>query len=398
MAEPYNIRWGFMATGGIARSFARDMLIDPSLRNASDISHTIAAVASSTSRERAQRFITDNAIPQPCTAHGSYEALVNDPDVDIVYIATPHSHHFQNAMLALSAGKHVLCEKALTVNAAQARILVDTARRRGLFFMEAVWTRFFPLSVQIRELVAKGEIGEVLRVIADTSCGSTDPEGEWGTAHRMVNMDLAGGVLLDVGVYSLTWVFQTLYHTRPLDHRKPPSSISSQMIHYPATGADECSTILLEFPQSTPAGTHKAQGIAMTNFRLISNLDGKWTAGPTVRIQGTRGEIQVFGYPFHPDSFKVIPLTGLGEAGDAREVREVVGEFPGEGKGMYWEADEAARCVRDGKLESETMSWEESLVIMDVMDEARRQGGLKYPDEIESTEYPVTLGGKKGFA
>ncbi|OJD20014.1 hypothetical protein AJ78_00030 [Emergomyces pasteurianus Ep9510] len=371
------------------------MLIDPSLRGASDISHTISAVASSSSRERALQFISDVSAPQPCAAYSSYEDLVNDPNVDIVYIATPHSHHFQNTMLALSAGKHVLCEKALTVNAAQARILVETAREKKLFLMEAVWTRFFPISVQIRELIGKGEIGEVLRVIADTSCGSTDPEGEWGTMHRMVNMDLAGGVLLDVGVYSLTWVFQTLYHTRPLAQRKPPSSINSQMVHYHATGADESTTILLEFPQSSPAGTHKAQAVAMTNFRLISDLDGKWSAGPTVRIQGTRGEIQVFGYPFHPDSFKVIPLKIAGETDDERVIREVVGEFPGNGKGMYWEADEAARCVRDGKLESETMSWEESLVIMEVMDEVRRQGGLRYPDEIESTEYPVKLGSKE---
>ncbi|KKZ59182.1 hypothetical protein EMCG_05429 [[Emmonsia] crescens] len=368
------------------------MLIDPSLRGASDISHTISAVASSTSRERAQKFISDNSIPQPCAAYGSYEDLVNDPNIDIVYIATPHSHHFQNTMLALNAGKHVLCEKALTVNAAQARILVETARQKKLFLMEAVWTRFFPLSVQIRDLIGKGEIGEVLRVIADTSCGSTDPEGEWGTTHRMVNMDLAGGVLLDLGIYSLTWVFQTLYHTQPLAQRKPPSSISSQMVHYHVTGADESTTILLEFPHSAPAGTHKAQGVAMTNFRLISDLDGKWSAGPSVRIQGTKGEIQVFGYPFHPDSFKVIPLKVPGEEW---EITEVVGEFPGNGKGMYWEADEAARCVRDGKLESETMSWEESLVIMEVMDEVRRQGGLRYPDEIESTEYPVKLGGTK---
>ncbi|OAX81704.1 hypothetical protein ACJ72_03948 [Emergomyces africanus] len=367
MAKPFNIRWGYMA-------FARDMLIDPSLRGASDISHTISAVASSSSRESAQKFISDISIPQPCAAYGSYEDLVNDPNVDIVYIATPHSHHFQNTMLALNAGKHVLCEKALTVNAAQARILVETARQKKLFLMEAVWTRFFPISVQIRELIRKGEIGEVLRVIADTSCGSTDPEGEWGTTHRMVNLDLAGGVLLDVGVYSLTWVFQTLYHTRPLAQRKPPSSISSQMVHYHATGADESTTILLEFPQSTPAGTHKAQAVAMTNFRLISDPDGKWSAGPSVRIQGTRGEIQVFGYPFHPDSFKVIPLMIAGETGDERQIREVVGEFPGNGAGMYWEADEAARCV---------------------MDEVRRQGGLRYPDEIESTEYPVKLGPKK---
>ncbi|EEH43280.1 uncharacterized protein PADG_08100 [Paracoccidioides brasiliensis Pb18] len=375
-----------------------DLLIDSSLRNALDISHKITAVASSASRESAEKFIADLSIPQPCAAYGSYEDLVNDANVDIVYIASPHSHHFQNTMLSLEAGKHVLVEKPITVNAAQARILVETARSKQLFLMEAVWTRYFPLSVQIRELIGKGEIGEVLRVTADTSDGGRDPEGQWGTTHRMVNMDLAGGVLLDVGIYSLTWIFQTLYHTLPPSKRKPPSSIQSQMIHYQPTGADESTTILLEFPSSTPAGTHKAQAVAMTNFRISSNPDGDWAAGPSVRIQGTSGEIQVFGFPFHPDSFKVLPRKFPGECdggGEGVGIREVVGSFPGNGKGMYWEADEVARCVRDGKLESETMPLEESLVIMDVMDEARRQGGLRYPEKIESTVYPLKLPQKK---
>lgn len=104
-------------------------------------------------------------------------------------------------MLALHAGKHVLCEKAFTVNAAQARILVDTAREKGLFLMEAVWTRFFPLSVQVRETIKNGEIGEVLRTVADTSFGD-DVEEKWGTTHRMVNPDLAGGALLDCEFYT----------------------------------------------------------------------------------------------------------------------------------------------------------------------------------------------------
>lgn len=135
-------------------------------------------------------------LPAPCAAYGSYEELVRDPNVDVVYIGTPHSHHFQNTMLALEHGKHVLCEKAFTVNAAQAKILVETARRKGLFLMEAVWTRYFPISVEIRESVKKGEIGEVLRVTADTSFGS-DLEKDWSLDHRLVNMDLAGGALLD---------------------------------------------------------------------------------------------------------------------------------------------------------------------------------------------------------
>ena len=119
-----------------------------------------------------------------------------DPNVDVIYVATPHSHHFQNVMLAFEAGKHVLCEKAFTVNAAQAKILCETAKTKNLFLMEAVWTRYFPLSVQIRELIQNGTLGEVLRVLADNSFGD-DMEEKWGTEHRMVNKDLAGGALLD---------------------------------------------------------------------------------------------------------------------------------------------------------------------------------------------------------
>lgn len=119
-----------------------------------------------------------------------------DPNIDVVYVATPHSHHYQNVMLALEAGKNVLCEKAFTVNAAQTKILCETACKKNLFLMEAVWTRYFPLSVQVRQLIRDGEIGEVLRTTADTSFGD-DIEEKWDNTHRMVNPDLAGGCLLD---------------------------------------------------------------------------------------------------------------------------------------------------------------------------------------------------------
>lgn len=119
-----------------------------------------------------------------------------DPNIDIIYVATPHSHHYQNARLCLEAGKNVLCEKSLTVNAAQAEILVKLAKDKNLFFMEAVWTRYFPLSKELREKAKNGEIGKVTRVFADVSFGS-DVEGEFGTSHRMVNLDLAGGAMLD---------------------------------------------------------------------------------------------------------------------------------------------------------------------------------------------------------
>ena len=154
------------------------------------------AVASSSAKDKAAQFISSLGIPEPCTAYGNYEDLVADSSVDVIYVATPHSHHFQNVMLALNAGKNVLCEKAFTVNAAQAKILYETARQKNLFLMEAVWTRYFPLSVQVREIIRSGEIGEVLRTVADTSFGD-DVEEKWGTTHRMVNPDLAGGALLD---------------------------------------------------------------------------------------------------------------------------------------------------------------------------------------------------------
>jgi predicted dehydrogenase len=181
--------------------FTKDLLIDPNVRDASDVAHQIVAVASSSSKDKAEQFIQARGIKTPCSAYGDYEALVADPNVDVIYVATPHSHHYQNARLALEAGKHVLCEKAFTVNAAQTKILVDIARKKNLFLMEAVWTRYFPLSIQIRELIQKGEIGEVVRVVADTSFGD-DVETKWGTTHRMVNPDLAGGCLLDCKYYA----------------------------------------------------------------------------------------------------------------------------------------------------------------------------------------------------
>jgi hypothetical protein len=197
-------------------------------------------------------------------------------------------------------------------------------------------------------------------------------------------LDLTG---LTVGIYSLTWVFQTLYHTLPRDQRKAPT-VTAQMTPYHLTGADECTTILLSFPTTTPSNDTQpqhSQGIAMTNIRVATDPDDKGSAGPAIRIQGVKGEIQVFGPAFRPSTYRVVPKQGHGV------VRTVECEFPGKGHGMYWEADEVARCLRDGKLESEGLPWEESIVIMEVMDEVRRQGGLMYPQKIESTEFPLAL-------
>jgi hypothetical protein len=146
-------------------AFTKDLLTNPASRNVHDVSHEVVAAASSSAQQRAVDFLKKVGAPEAAKAYGSYHELVADADVDIIYVATPHSHHFQNAMLALEAGKHVLCEKALTVNAAQARKLFATAAAKKVFFMEAVWTRFFPLSIKVREMIQSGTIGTVYRAI-----------------------------------------------------------------------------------------------------------------------------------------------------------------------------------------------------------------------------------------
>lgn len=329
------------------------------------------AAASSSSKARAESFLQDLGVPGSPKPYGSYAELVADPDVQIVYVATPHSHHFQNAMLALEAGKHVLCEKALTVNASQAQKLVAKAKEKNLFFMEAVWTRYFPLSIKIREMITSKEIGEVYRVLADNSFGNSKPDGSltFPDEHRMVNINLAGGALLDLGIYSLTWVFQTLYH---LQTEKESPKVVAGINKYDRTGADENTTVVVLFPK------HKAMGVATTSLRVATDIDGKGSAGPAIRIQGSEGEIQVMGPAYRPLQYKVLKKANPGkvEVIDCPIPKDKARDW---GHGMFWEADECARCLRDGKLESASLPWEESVVIMETMEEALKQGGVEYP-------------------
>lgn len=334
----------------------------------------------------------DVQAPAAAKPYGSYAELVKDPNVDIIYVATPHSHHFQNAMLALDAGKHVLCEKALTVNAAQAKKLVETAKAKNLFFMEAVWTRYFPMSIKIRDIVTSGGIGKVYRVSSDLSFSQSSDDGllNFPDSNRMVNMDLAGGALLDLGIYSLTWVFQILYLCQPKPREAP--KVLAAINKYEKTGADEQTSMILQFEKN------KTMGIATTGLRAATKpeSDESGISGPAVRIQGSKGEIQVFGPIYHPLHYRVIKSGAKVEEVEDVHIpipkdKERTGpkgsEDQGWGHGMFWEADEAARCIRDGKLESETLSWEESIVIMETMDETRRQGGLKYPELIETAVF-----------
>ncbi|MCJ1477537.1 hypothetical protein MMC13_006209 [Lambiella insularis] len=398
-SNPPTIRWGIIATGLIAQTFAKDLLVDPKTRNVDSVVHTIVAASSSSSKSRAEDFLKEVNAPSSAKAYGSYKELVEDPDIDIIYIATPHSHHFQNAMLCLEAGKNVLCEKAFTVNAAQAKLLVKKAKEKNLFLMEAVWTRYFPLSIYVREVITSGRLGKVHRVFADLS-GSMDPENTFAdNKHRMVNAKLAGGALLDLGIYALTWCFQTLYLTQPEKTRQAPKVQSSMNLY--RTGVDEKTTILLTFPRPKEMGGD-AHAIATTSIVVSGDPDGKGSAGPCVRVQGEKGEVQVFHPIFRPSKTKLVladgtvedkewPQPGPGKNsgwhnGFGKHVNE-----EGEGHGMFWEADEAAMALIEGRKEGKFENLDESVLIMEVMDEVRKQGGQKYPEKIESTDYPIDL-------
>lgn len=211
----------------------------------------------------------------------------------------------------------------------------------------------------------------------------------------MVNLDLAGGALLDLGIYALTWVFQTLYLTQ----KNPQApTVMSTMQKY-KTGADEQTSMLLTFPRE---GLPAAHGIATTSMNVFADPDKKGSAGPAIRVQGTEGEIQVFHPAFRPTKTKLVLKDGTIEEktflppGPPKETGWKNGfggdwQPEGQAQGMYWEADEAAFALRDGRKEGQYEGLNESLVIMRVMDEVRKQNDLVYPQKIETTQYPVDL-------
>ena len=187
-----DVRWGILATGLIARLFTSDLVLR---------GHKVAAVGSR-SRQTAERFAAKFGISK---AHGSYEALVADPEVDIVYVATPHPLHAPNAIAALEAGKHVLVEKPFTMNAAEAQKVMDLAERKGLLALEAMWTRFLPHMLRIREIVASGILGEIRSIVADHTQDLPDDP-----THRLNALELGGGALLDLGIYPISFAWDIL--------------------------------------------------------------------------------------------------------------------------------------------------------------------------------------------
>lgn len=314
MAEP--LGWGLIGTGGIAETFAADLMFTDSGR---------AVAVGSRHMDSANRFADAFDIPN---RHASYEELIADPDVDVVYVATPHPMHHANALLALRAGKPVLVEKAFTMNAAEARDLVATARAERLFLMEAMWTRCLPHIAEIRRLLADGALGEIVTVTAD--------HGQWfarDPGFRLFAPELGGGALLDLGVYPVSFASMVL---------GTPDRIVS-LIDPAFTGVDGQTSMLFGYASG-------AQAILTCTSSAKSPTRGA--------IVGTDARIEIEGDFYAPTSFTLIT-----RAGDPTYF-----EAPDEGRGLWYEAEEVARCLREGLLESPLMPLDESVSIMETMD------------------------------
>lgn len=321
------LKWGILGPGAIAVQFARGV---------NDQTQASIVASGSRSLERAQAFAGEYG----GAAYGSYEDLVADPEVEAVYIATPHSHHRDHALLAIEAGKHVLVEKAFTLNEAQAHQVIDAARKAGVFLMEAMWTRHLPHIHELREIVRRGDIGEVVSVQADHGqYFDYNPEG------RMYSPHLAGGALLDLGVYPIAFTHDLL---------GVPESISA-VGQLTDTGVDGQVSIVLGYGERVQATLHTTLWAQTPNIAVVA---------------GTEGRIEVGHFFFAPTSFTVTRRDGTRWTVD--------GSVP---NGYAYEAAEVARRVAAGEVESPLMTWEHTLEIMRVMDQVRAQIGLVYPGE-----------------
>lgn len=320
-------RWGLMATGGIAHTFAEDLAHVPGA--------SLVAVGSR-SQESADAFGDEFDVPN---RHGSYEALANDPDVDAIYISPPHPFHKDATLLALNAGKAALCEKPFAMDAAGAEEMIAAAQAAGTLLVEAMWTRFLPTMVRVREILAAGTLGEIVYVTAE--------HGQWfaeDAAHRLFAPSLGGGALLDLGVYPISFAHMVLGTPDRITAVSEPSF----------TGVDKTTSAIFQYPSD-------AHAVVTTSLAAASN-------NPAV-IYGTEARLELDGWFYTPTSFRVVDRDGT--------VLESY-EPPAGGRGMEHEAIEVGRCLDAGLTESPIMPLADTLAVMQTMDEIRRQIGLDY--------------------
>jgi predicted dehydrogenase len=319
------VRWGILGTGKIARAFATALRDTPG---------AVLAGVASRSLESAQAFGAEFGALE---SYGSYQALADAPNIDVVYIGTPHPMHVENAVMALGGGKGVLCEKPFTMNRREAEQIVALAREKKLFLMEAMWTRFMPALAEVRRIIASGEIGTVHQVTADFGfAGTQDP------LHRLNNPELGGGGLLDLGIYPLSIAAALL----------GPVAEVRAMALMGETGVDI---------QTGFTMTHEGGGMSVCSCSLRARTPGELT------VSGSLGQVRMNTMFHRAQSVTVTTADG------ARTI-----DTPYLGNGYVHEAVEVGRCLKDGLLESPGMPLDETLHLMGVLDTIRGQIGLRY--------------------
>ncbi len=320
------LRWGILGTGGIANTFVRDLRLTDS---------GVVSAVGSRSQGSADRFADALGI---AGRHPSYESLVADPNVDVVYVATPHPMHRENAVLALRAGKPVLVEKPFAMNAAEAREIVEAARENALFAMEAMWTRFLPHVAVIRDWLAQGVLGEIVTVTAD--------HGQWfaeDAEFRLFAPELGGGALLDLGVYPVSFASMILGTPNRIVSMSDPAF----------TGVDAQTSMVFGY-----AGG--AQAVLTCTLRAKSSTRAS--------IVGTDARIEIDGDFYAPATVTLIPRQGDPTRVESLDV----------GRGLRHQADEVARRLAAGGLESPLMPLDETISIMETMDAVRERAGATH--------------------
>ncbi|MEA2515833.1 MAG: hypothetical protein QOJ59_5322 [Thermomicrobiales bacterium] len=323
------VRWGIIGRGWIAEFFAAGLRALPDAE--------LVAVGSRR-QETAEEFADKLGVPR---RHGSHEALANDPEVDVIYVSTPHQAHKSVTLLCLESGKPVLCEKPFAINAAETDEMIAAARRYDLFLMEAMWTRFTPLMAKVRALLADGAIGEVRMLSADLGFRAAP-----GRPPRLFDLAHGGGALMDVGVYVVSFASMVL---------GAPTRIVS-MPTMGETGVDEQAAIIL-------GHANDALSILSTAIRT--------TTPHVATIMGTDGMIEI-----HHDWHKPTAFT-LMVTGKAPERFDL----PPAANGYNYEAAEVNRCLRAGLKESPILPLAETRSILNTLDQIRAQWGLRYPME-----------------
>lgn len=335
------IGWGIIGPGAIVRRFMNDL---PHCEGVE-----LAAVASR-DLQKAAAFAKEFGFAK---AYGSYQELVEDEAVDLVYVATPHPFHKEQAILCMQAGKSVLCEKPITVNQKEVEDMVQCARENQVFFMEAMWTRHFPVNLAVKQLIESGDLGRITLIKADFGFGQWVNHDVRNPDSRLYNMDLAGGALLDVGVYTVS------YATWMKGEQPQTIKALSTKVN---TGADGMTTCLFHFKDGT---------MAMLESSVMQ------TTKHDAYIYGEKGMIHIPDF-WHPTHAMVI-------YNDGRPERAITDPYDAAGRtGFGYEAQHAIHCIQQGLTQSDVMPWQDSIDVMNTLDRIRREIDLVYPFEVEN--------------